>query len=87
LDSEIRGNPADACKYDVERRGTVIIDIYSVLGQRVRRLVEERKSPGSYSASWDGRDEDGIELSEGLYFYVLRFDGTSTTSQKMLMLK
>jgi hypothetical protein len=46
------------------------VDIYNLKGQLVRTL-ELRDSDLGFSAEWDGRDEDGIEVGSGVYFYQI----------------
>jgi hypothetical protein len=53
----------------------VEITIYNILGRRVRTLVHERKYPGRYKATWDGKDDAGHDLASGIYFYRLAFSG------------
>jgi hypothetical protein len=53
----------------------VEIVIYNLLGQKVRTLVKERKYPGEHKVSWNGKDDEGNDLSSGIYFYKLTFSG------------
>jgi hypothetical protein len=34
-------------------------------------LVDEFKSSGIYTVSWDGRDDINRKVAEGIYFYTL----------------
>jgi hypothetical protein len=72
----------------------VTLKIYNILGQEVRSLVNEAKAPGRYTIIWDGRDNNGLDISSGLYFFQLRADGTSrdhrgyfVDTKKMILLK
>lgn len=64
----------------------VQLKIYNLLGELVRVLVDERKSPGQYQAEWDGRDEKGNLVSSGIYLYQLTADDFRQT-RRMLVLK
>jgi len=44
------------------------IDIYDILGRKVRTLINERKEVGEHKITWDGRDDDGVDLPSGVYF-------------------
>ncbi len=44
------------------------IDIYDVLGRKLRTLVNELKEVGVHRVEWDGRDETGAEMPSGVYF-------------------
>jgi len=50
------------------------IIIYNLLGRKVRTLVHERQYPGRHTAAWDGKDDEGNDLSSGIYFYKLRLN-------------
>ncbi|MFQ5864386.1 MAG: FlgD immunoglobulin-like domain containing protein [bacterium] len=39
----------------------VLLQIYNLLGQVVKRLVEGNQPAGRYSVTWDGRDKWGQE--------------------------
>ncbi|KPL03034.1 MAG: hypothetical protein AMJ90_04225 [candidate division Zixibacteria bacterium SM23_73_2] len=62
------------------------LDIYNVLGQRVRTLVNENKLPGEYKVIWDGKDDSGEDVSSGVYFYRLRVEDGSEV-KKMVLVK
>jgi hypothetical protein len=79
-------NPATTIEYSLPRRAPVTVDIYNVLGQRVRRLVDEIQSAGRHRVVWNGTDENGKPVSTGLYFYKVTA-GERITSRKMVLLK
>lgn len=60
--------------------------IYNILGQKVRTLVDEPKKPGEYEVVWDGKDEEGNQLSSGVYFYKLKTKDF-VQSKKMLLIR
>jgi M6 family metalloprotease-like protein len=62
------------------------LKIYNILGQKVRTLVDEPISAGNYEVIWDGRDQNGKEVSSGIYFYQLKAKEYSET-KKMILLK
>jgi hypothetical protein len=62
------------------------LKIYNILGQKVRTLVDEPKRSGSYEVIWDGKDEEGRDLSSGIYFYQLKL-GEITQTKRMILLK
>jgi hypothetical protein len=45
----------------------VSLKVYNISGQLVRTLFEGRKSPGSYSVKWDGRNQQGERAGNGVY--------------------
>jgi hypothetical protein len=64
----------------------VTLKVYNILGQLVRILVDEGKLPGSYQVVWDGKDQNGEEVSSGIYFYKLKAKDYVET-KKMVLLK
>ncbi len=65
-------NPETTLRFDVPQTSeTVVLDIYNVLGQKVRSLVNERLNSGSYEVQWSGVNEQGQAVASGLYYAVL----------------
>ena len=62
------------------------LKIYNLLGQEVRVLVDEVKEPGYYSVIWDGKDESGLEVGSGVYFYRLAA-GDFTEAKRMVLVR
>jgi hypothetical protein len=50
----------------------VTIDVFNIRGQRVRGLVSGYLSLGLHSVVWDGRDDRGVQVGSGIYFYRMR---------------
>ena len=80
-------NPNTTISFDIVKTGEVKLEIYNVLGQRVRVLVDQRVSQGSYTVSWDGRDEKGTLVASGVYFYKLQINREFSQTRRMLLLK
>jgi subtilisin-like proprotein convertase family protein len=74
-------NPVTKINFDIPKQGFVNLKIYDVLGREVKVLVNEVKSPGSYSI-----DFNGTELSSGVYFYRMESNGF-TDVKKMMLIK
>lgn len=45
----------------------VELKVYNILGQVVRTLVNEIKTPGRYVVSWNGKRDDGRTSASGMY--------------------
>ena len=60
--------------YDIATTTSAELDIYDVAGQHVRTFALGHQSPGRYSILWDGRDDAGRELNDGMYFWRLQTD-------------
>jgi hypothetical protein len=69
-------NPETWIPYELSTDTKLEIMIYSSSGQLVRRLDLGHKQAGKYlnraeSAYWDGKNEAGESVSNGVYFYTL----------------
>ena len=62
------------------------LEIYNVLGQKVRTLFSGELSPGRHVMEWDGRDDSDRAAASGLYFYRL-VSGKQSETRKMVLLK
>lgn len=82
-------NPETLIAYSIPRsRGLqeVRLDIFNLLGQSVKTLVQGRLPAGVYQARWDGRDKRGRIVAGGVYFYRLQV-GKTSRMRKMTFLK
>jgi hypothetical protein len=79
-------NPTTTIEYSLPKRGHVLIEIFNLVGQKVRALVDEYKSAGNYGITWDGTDTSGNPLATGIYFCRLRA-GDHVQIKKMLLIK
>ncbi|HUV37165.1 MAG TPA: C1 family peptidase [Patescibacteria group bacterium] len=79
-------NPTTEIKYDLNVGCHVKIEIFNVLGQRVRTLVDEYREAGTGTAAWDGTDAKGLPVSSGIYFCRLEA-GTFVQIKKMSLLR
>jgi len=80
-------NPSTVIHYDVPAGGGhVSIKIYSVSGRLVRTLVDENRPAGVHTTEWDGRGQNGEQVSSGVYFYRLNAEGIVQT-RRMVFLK
>nr|MBN2277652.1 T9SS type A sorting domain-containing protein [candidate division Zixibacteria bacterium] len=64
----------------------VRLEVYNILGRKVRTLVDDDMTTGSYSVIWDATDGDGTRVATGIYLYRLEV-GDKSQSKKMLLLK
>jgi hypothetical protein len=79
-------NPSTTIDYNIPKRSHVTIEIFNILGRKVKTIVNEAKSAGSHTIRWDGTDAHGSSVSTGIYLY--RFQaGEFVQTKKMLLLK
>ena len=80
-------NPQTNIPYDLAEGGDVVLAIYNLLGQEVRTLVRERQAPGRYTVQWSGRDDRGVSVSSGIYFYKFSVAGKFQDARRFMLLK
>ena len=78
-------NASTVLPFRLATAGRVRIDIFNLLGQRVRRLLDERRTPGLHKVRWTGTDDRGGPISSGLYFYRLTTGDVAETRRCMLI--
>ena len=79
-------NVSTTIEFVLTEHGHAALELFNSSGQKVRTLVNAELPAGKHTAVWDGRDDDGLTISSGLYFSRLvteRYSGTA----KMLLMK
>jgi hypothetical protein len=79
-------NPETNIAYNLKSNEVVQLSIYTVLGKRVKTLVNASQHAGNYNIVWNGTDDMGNTLSSGVYFYKLQA-GLYTRTRKMILMK
>ncbi len=79
-------NPTTTIEYALKTRVDVKLEIYNVLGQLVKTLVNENQAAGFKQAIWDGTNNFGQKAASGLYVYRIEA-GDFVKSKKMIFLK
>lgn len=69
---------------DQDRVELVIFDLNN---RKIRTLIKSGiQSPGEYALNWDGKDESGNHLANGIYFYRLQ-TGKSIFTRKFILFR
>jgi hypothetical protein len=79
-------NPETKIVFNLPEEGNVKIEIYNIKGQKVKTLLDCYMSPGRSEMIWDGRDNNGKQISSGIYFYQL-VTKKKIITQKMILIK
>ena len=79
-------NPATRIGFTLSQANQARLEIYNILGQRVKVLLDEYLEPGSHSAVWNGTDDDGNAVAGGVYLYRVTA-GDQTSTRKMILMK
>ncbi len=79
-------NPSTEIEYYVPENGSVTLEIFNALGEKVHTLVDQLQNQGTHLVSWDGTNHQGESVANGIYLYRLRTNHFTQTN-KMLLLK
>ena len=81
-------NPTTNIAFDVAGQSAqrVILDVYNLLGQKIKTVYNEQVQPGHYEMQWHGLDDLGRSVSSGMYIYRLKV-GEKIMTKRMVLMK
>ncbi|NOZ60607.1 MAG: S8 family serine peptidase [Calditrichaeota bacterium] len=79
-------NSSTSFRFEIPRATHVAIEVYNILGKKVRTLINERREAGFYTVYWDGIDDNGEQVGSGIYFYNMAADQFHAT-HKMIVVR
>ncbi len=79
-------NPETQISYKLSAGGFTSLSVYDLLGREIKTLVSKEQSAGSYTISWNGKNEFGNSVPSGVYMYTLK-TGSFCESRKMILMK
>ncbi|MDZ7269786.1 MAG: T9SS type A sorting domain-containing protein [candidate division KSB1 bacterium] len=71
-------------RFRLRQPENVRLELLDLTGRRLRLLLAGKRAAGEHEAMWNGRDEQGILLPCGIYFYRLTTDRGQMT-RKMIV--
>jgi len=72
-------------EYSIEKDGNVNIDIYDKCGRLIKKLINTDVNAGYHRISWNGRDDNGKKLVNGIYFVMIKSSGKIKNTKVMLI--
>ena len=79
-------NSTTTLRYDLAGHSNVNIIIYDMLGREVKTLINQTQDTGFKSIQWDGTNDYGKQVSDGVYLYRIQA-GEYMQTKKMVFLK
>ncbi len=79
-------NPMTMIAFDVPEEARVSLSVYSVSGRRLAWLKDGVCDPGRHTVIWNSKDDNGVEMSSGVYFYALEV-GEERLERKMVLMR
>jgi hypothetical protein len=74
-------------EYTLGAKQHISLDVYNVLGSRIKTLVSGEVPAGIHSAVWDGIDDSGDPVASGVYLCVLKTNGKPSISKRILLIR
>ena len=72
---------------DVEGRAAIVlVQVFNLLGEKIKTLATGRHPSGRYTVTWDGTDDRGTKVPSGTYYYRL-ISGDYLSAKRMILLK
>jgi len=65
-------NAVTVVSFALPKTGHVKLEIYNILGQKVKDLVDEVVTAGYKKVVWDGKNNSGTDVASGVYFYRIK---------------
>lgn len=78
-------NAQTSMRFELPNDEWINLSVYNIIGQRVRTLLDEQKKAGQYTVSWDGTDENGHSMGNGIYFYRISANDFKYTKKALLL--
>jgi hypothetical protein len=73
-------NPSTNIEFYLPEAGKIKLEVFNQLGEKVKTIIDERRSAGSHSAEFKADD-----LSSGIYYYRLTADKFVQTKKMALI--
>ena len=78
-------NPETTISFEISKPGDVILDVFNLKGQLIKRLINNQMTAGKHNVIWDGKDNNGKICSSGVYYYRIESNGITETKKMVLM--
>ena len=84
-------NPSTTIEYDLGfidgPNQRVNITVYDILGRNIKTLINEQQGMGRYRVKWNGKDQNDIPVSSGIYFVNLMTDNGRAETKKIMLMR
>ena len=73
-------NPVTKINFTIPEEGDVVLEVFDILGRRIKSLLNERITKGSYNINFEADD-----LPSGVYIYILKVNDYIASNKMMLL--
>jgi hypothetical protein len=74
-------------KIDIKSNDLVNLRIYNLNGQQIRQLCNSKMQQGVHILLWDGKNDEGSDVSPGVYFYSLKVGNNTQETKRMILMR
>ncbi|GAB4344031.1 MAG: hypothetical protein Kow0037_32470 [Calditrichia bacterium] len=78
-------NPTTRIAFNLPKTMKAEVSIFNTLGQKVRTLLSGLTEAGRHELEWDGRNDAGVPVVSGIYFYRLQTEKVTHVRQMLLV--
>jgi hypothetical protein len=78
-------NPRTVIEYELPEEGTVQLELFNLIGEKIDEVINQKQSAGGYKIEWNAEGKPS-----GIYFYTMNFIGNTqnySLTKKMIYLK
>lgn len=77
-------NPSTTIIFNLPKQENVRIMIYNILGEEIFLLADREFEAGRNEVTWDGKNQSGITVNSGVYFYSIKIADDFKTGKMIL---
>jgi len=80
-------NPSTIIEFNLENTNSklVSVKVYDLLGRHISTLMNANLTAGNYKVEWNGKDLSGINVTSGIYRYILQVGNKREVKQMILI--
>jgi tetratricopeptide (TPR) repeat protein len=79
-------NPTTSIFFDLPKAGLTQVAVYNVKGQLVKHLSSENRGKGGNQVFWNGKNNEGVACTSGVYFVKISC-GKDSAARKLMLVK
>ena len=79
-------NPNTIIKYQLAEQVKVHLEIFNILGQKIKTLVQSTQNTGLHQVVWDGKNDNGRQVGSSVFIYRIQA-GSFNKTRKMILIR
>ena len=79
-------NANTTIEFELKKPGRAEVAVYNIKGQKVKTLLDGELKFGKHTLIWNGKNEDGNQVANGIYFYKVE-QNKETKVKKMILIR